>query len=222
MKFFLFFFFFLASAAAQAQIVGEHSLGVMLGVPLGGRNFSPTGLTYSWVAGKNTMLEFTLGHDRVMGYRDYVVYDAMVDTKLQDYIKRKSDENGNYLGKATVLESQSPIFKRGGLILGFAYQPYFHLGSRGFAVNGYGNFGFRMRYHLNPGGFSMGKNGYSLTPEIIGGLGLMFEVSEFLELFFDGGAKFFNEDGDLENINSHPYELGFEARAGIRITLNRL
>jgi hypothetical protein len=210
------------TATVHAQIVGEHSLGVMFGMPLGGRNFSPTGLTYSWVAGKNAMLEFTFGHDRLMGYRNYEVYGGMLDTKFQEYLERHQDADGKFLGKATVLEDKSPVFKRGGLVLGFAYQPFFHLGSRGFSVNGYANLGFRMRYHLNPGGFSMGKDGYSLTPEVIGGAGLLFEVSEFLEMFFDGGVKFFNEDGDLESIDRHPYELGFEARAGLRITINKL
>ncbi|MCS7085604.1 MAG: hypothetical protein RMM53_07590, partial [Bacteroidia bacterium] len=155
---------------AEAQIVGEHSIGVMLGMPLGEKNFAPTGLTYSWVAGKNTMLEFTLGHDRLMGYRNYYVYGRMTDRKFQEYLERYY-EGGVLSNKAMVMESQSPVHKRGGLILGFAYQPFFHLGSRGFAINGYANLGLRVRYHLNPGGFSMGANGYSLTPEIIGGAG---------------------------------------------------
>lgn len=108
--------------------------------------------------------------------------------------------------------TELPEIKKGNSFVGISYQPHLTIGEGNLAVGIYGDLGVRLNYH-HYRYFSDRSSGPKVTPDLTGGVGMLVEFSETVEVFGDMHVKYYSNPGNF-------YAPGVESGLGIRFALN--
>ncbi len=166
----------------DAQVVGEHALGIRWGL-----GTSPIGLSYQVVMTHHAAIEI------------YGGYNGDVAKALNVYTKGLTADSTGKIVKPKGLQ-------KGGFIFGVNYQPFIYTGDRDKSTAFYANIGARIRTHnirmTNDPIFKArnefmksipGNKGGVITPEVLAGIGFQLELHEKFELFMDFNYIYYND-----------------------------